>query len=114
MPTKKSTGAIVPPYGTVIQQAMQRNDPAEMARVAVQAQEYLAHAEQVKLELAKLNARLSKSAAVVPYGDAIQEAIKSGDRAQMEQVAAAAEAHLQRAAEIREALGLLKAEIAKG
>ena len=114
MAPKKSAAAIVPPYGTVIQEALQRNDPAEMARVAIQAQEYLEHAEQVKLELAKLNARISKSASVVPYGDAIHEAIRSGDRARMEQVAASAEAHMKRAAEIRDALELLKAEIAKG
>jgi Domain of unknown function (DUF1843) len=114
MAIDNSAIASVPLYGAVIQEALGRNDPEEMASVALRAREYLAHAEQVKVELAKLEAHMAQSAAVVPYGPAIQEAIKSGDRAQMEKVAAAAEAHLKRAAEIRDALELLKSEIAKG
>ncbi len=109
-----AAGVSIPLYGTVIQEALGRNDPEEMAGVALRAREYLAHAEQVKIELAKLEAHMSQAVGVAPYGNAIHEAIKSGDRAQMETVAAAAEAHLQRAADIREALALLKSEIAKG
>ena len=110
----KSTASIIPPYGVVIQEALKRNDPAEMAQVAIRAQEYLAHAEQVQLELDKLNARLSDGAAIVPYGTAIHEAIKSGDKARMERVAQDAEAHLERVSKIREALNLLQSEIDKG
>lgn len=113
MAAKKSAAGIVPPYGVAIREALQRGDPAEMARVAKQARDYVAHAEEVKAELVKLDQR-GAQAAVVPYGEAIQQAIKSGDRAQMERVAAAAEAHLQRTADIREALELLKAEIGRG
>lgn len=114
MTSSKSTGAIIPPYGTVIQEALKRNDPDEMASVALRAREYLANAELVKVELAKLDAQILQSAPVVPYGTAIHEAIKSGDLAQMERVAAVAEAHLSRAADIKEALEQLKSEIAKG
>lgn len=114
MAIDQAAGISIPLYGTVIQEALGRNDPEEMASVALRAREYLAHAEQVKIELAKLEAHMARAAPIVPYGTAIHEAIKSGDRAQMETVAAAAEAHLQRAADIREALALLKSEIAKG
>lgn len=114
MAVEKSPAAIAPPYGVVIQEALERNDPAEMARVAIAAQEYLAHADQVKFELEKLNARLSDDAAIVPYGTAIHEAIKSGDKAHMQKVALAAEAHLKRVDAIRDALQLLEAEIDDG
>jgi len=50
---------------------------------------------------------------VPPYGPPIQEAIAKGDLAQMKQVAAAAEAHLQQVGDVRAALGYLKIEIAK-
>jgi hypothetical protein len=49
----------------------------------------------------------------VPYGPPIQEAIAKGDLAQMKQVAAAAEQHLQQVGDVRAALEYLKIEIAK-
>ena len=51
--------------------------------------------------------------AVPPYGPPIQEAIAKGDLAQMKQVAAAAEQHLQQVGDVRSALAYLKIEIAK-
>ena len=48
-----------------------------------------------------------------PYGPPIQEAIAKGDLAQMKQVAAQAEQHLQQAGDVRAALEYLKIEIAK-
>lgn len=50
---------------------------------------------------------------VPPYGTAIQEAIAKGDLAQMKQVAAEAEKHLQQAGDVRGALEGLKIEIAR-
>lgn len=114
MAMENSPAAIVPPYGVVIQEALERNDRPEMVRVAKAAQEYLAHAEQVKIELEKLNARISDDAAIVPYGTAIHEAIRSGDKARMQKVALATEAHLKRLDEMRDALKLLKAELDGG
>jgi hypothetical protein len=49
----------------------------------------------------------------VPYGPPIQQAIASGDLANMKQVAAAAEQHLQQVGDVRSALEYLKIEIAK-
>jgi len=45
---------------------------------------------------------------VPPYGTAIQEAIRSGDRARMQEVAQQAEKHLK---EVREALDKLHQEL---
>ena len=50
---------------------------------------------------------------VPPYGAAIQQAIAKGDLANMKQVAAAAEQHLQHTGDVRAALDALKVEIAK-
>ena len=50
---------------------------------------------------------------VPPYGPPIQEAIAKGDLAQMKQVAAQAEQHLQQAGDVPAALQALKIEIAK-
>jgi hypothetical protein len=50
---------------------------------------------------------------VVPYGPPIQQAIAKGDLAQMRQVAADAERHLQQVGDVRTALEYLKIEIAK-
>ena len=52
-------------------------------------------------------------ASIVPYGPPIQEAIAKGDLAQMKQVAAAVEQHLQQVGDVRSALEYLKIEIAK-
>jgi len=52
-------------------------------------------------------------ASAVPYGPPIQEAIVKGDLAQMKQVAAAAEQHLQQTGDVRAALEFLKIEISK-
>jgi Domain of unknown function (DUF1843) len=48
-----------------------------------------------------------------PYGVAVQQAIASGDLAQMKTVAAAAQVHLNDYGNISAALEVLKAEIAK-
>jgi len=50
---------------------------------------------------------------VPPYGPPIQQAIAKGDLAQMKQLAAEAEQHLQQAGDVRTALEILKIEIAK-
>ena len=54
-----------------------------------------------------------KGGAVPPYGVAIHQAIAGGDLAQMKSVAAAAEAHLKEYGDVRSALAILNAEIAK-
>ncbi len=48
-----------------------------------------------------------------PYGPAIHQAIAKGDLAQMKQVAAQAEEHLNQAGDVSAALVALKVEIAK-
>ena len=48
-----------------------------------------------------------------PYGVAIHQAIVGGELAHMKQIAAEAEAHLKEYGDVRAALGVLKAEIAK-
>ena len=50
---------------------------------------------------------------VPPYGIAIQQAVASGDLAQMKKAAADAEKHLHDHGDVRAALEALKLEIAK-
>jgi len=110
---KTRKGGPIPPYGVAIQEAIKSGDAAVMAKVAIQAQEYLAHADQVKLELDKLKGRLTNIGSVEPYGVAIQKAIASGDPARMKQVASDAEAYLDNAETVKKALKQLKSEISK-
>jgi hypothetical protein len=51
--------------------------------------------------------------AVPPYGQAIHQAVASGDLAQMKAVEKHAEEYLKEWGDVRSALELLKAEIAK-
>jgi hypothetical protein len=50
---------------------------------------------------------------IKPYGVAVQQAVASGNLAQMKAAAAATEAHLKEYGNISAALEMLKAEIAK-
>jgi hypothetical protein len=102
----------IPPYGVAIRTALASGDFEDMQRVAKEAYEFLGRAELVRDDLRRLEDKLGKyenieragAADMVPYGDPMREAIKSGDKDRMLEMANIARSWLANAEDVKKTL----------
>ncbi|MEN9986845.1 MAG: hypothetical protein RI925_2347 [Pseudomonadota bacterium] len=106
---------IIPLYAAALQQASATGNLAELKQLAVTAQAQLDQSDDIRQALGQLNAHIAERentvVSVPPYGVAVQQAIGSGDLAQLKQLAQQIEQQISQSAQLAPALAELKQHI---
>ena len=102
----------VPPYGVAIREALASGNIEDMKRIAKEAYAYIGRTELMRDDLRILEDKLgghagrvrAGAADMVPYGDPMREAIRSGDKDRMQEMAKIARAWLANARDVEKTL----------